>query len=69
MLISVAIKNYKIYKNLQYIPISFGSEFSAFLGPNGVGKTSIFEALDKFFNGGDWIFNNDSKKLLMNQHL
>ena len=63
MLISVAIKNYKIYKNLQYIPISFGSEFSAFLGPNGVGKTSIFEALDKFFNGGDWIFNNDSKKI------
>lgn len=62
MLIGAAIKNYKVYKNLQYVPISFGSEFSAFLGPNGIGKTSIFEALDKFFNGGDWSVNSDAKK-------
>lgn len=63
MLIGAAIKNYKVYKNLQYIPISSGFEFSAFLGPNGIGKTSIFEALDKFFNGGEWVINNESKKI------
>lgn len=62
MLLGIALKNYKVYKNLQYIPISSGASFSAFLGPNGIGKTSIFEALDRFFNGGDWINNNETKK-------
>lgn len=61
MILGAAVKNYKVYKNLQYIPISFGSSFSSFLGPNGIGKTSIFEIIDRFFNGGDWIFNNESK--------
>lgn len=62
MIIGLAIKNYKTYKSLQYIPVSNGSSFSSFLGPNGIGKTSIFEALDIFFNGGEWIINNTSKK-------
>lgn len=62
MLLGMGLKNYKVYKTLQYIPISLGASFSAFLGPNGIGKTSIFEALDRFFNGGDWINNNESKK-------
>lgn len=62
MIIGLALKNYKTYKNLHYIPISYGSSFSSFLGPNGVGKTSIFEALDKFFYGGEWVINNESKR-------
>ena len=62
MILGVAIRNYKVYKKLQYVPISFGSAFSSFLGPNGIGKTSIFEVLDRFFNGGDWSPNNESKK-------
>lgn len=62
MLLGIGLKNYKVYKNLQYIPISSGASFTAYLGPNGIGKTSIFEALDRFFNGGEWISNNESKK-------
>lgn len=62
MLLGIGLKNYKVYKNVQYIPISLGASFSAYLGPNGIGKTSIFEALDRFFNGGDWIINNEIKK-------
>lgn len=62
MLLGIGLKNYKVYKNVQYVPISLGASFSAFLGPNGIGKTSIFEALDRFFNGGDWIINNEAKK-------
>jgi Fe-S cluster assembly ATPase SufC len=62
MILGIGLKNYKIYKNVQYIPISLGASFSAFLGPNGIGKTSIFEAIDRFFNGGDWIVNNEAKK-------
>lgn len=61
MLIGVAIKNYKIYNNIQYIPISSGQRFSSYLGANGTGKTSIFEALDRFFNGGEWSINNENK--------
>ncbi len=62
MLLGMGLKNYKVYKNVQFIPISSGASFTAYLGPNGIGKTSIFEALDKFFNGGEWIANNESKK-------
>lgn len=62
MLLGIGLKNYKVYKNLQFIPISSGASFTAYLGPNGIGKTSIFEALDRFFNGGEWIANNESKK-------
>nr|WP_255435138.1 AAA family ATPase [Rhodoferax sp. BLA1] len=62
MLLGIGLKNYKVYKNIQFIPISSGASFTAYLGPNGIGKTSIFEALDRFFNGGDWITNNESKK-------
>lgn len=62
MLLGIGLKNYKVYRNVQYIPISLGASFSAYLGPNGIGKTSIFEALDRFFNGGDWIINNETKK-------
>lgn len=62
MLLGIGLKNYKVYKNIQFIPISSGASFTAYLGPNGIGKTSIFEALDRFFNGGEWIANNESKK-------
>lgn len=62
MLLGMGLKNYKVYKNVQFIPVSSGASFSAYLGPNGIGKTSIFEALDRFFNGGEWIVNNDSKR-------
>ena len=62
MLLGIGLKNYKVYKNVQFIPISSGASFTAYLGPNGIGKTSIFEALDRFFNGGEWIANNESKK-------
>ncbi|MFM9900987.1 MAG: AAA family ATPase [Polaromonas sp.] len=62
MILGIGLRNYKVYKTQQYIPISSGQRFSAFLGPNGIGKTSIFEALDRFFNGGEWIISNESKK-------
>lgn len=50
MIISVQLKHYKVYKNINYIPISDGNNFNAYIGQNGIGKTSILCALDKFFN-------------------
>lgn len=64
MIVGLILKDYKVYRNINIIPISFGEEFSAFLGANGIGKTSIFDALDKFFNGGDWSINHEAKSKL-----
>lgn len=58
MILFVSIKNFKKYKNTCLIPVSYGYKFSAYLGPNGIGKTSIFEALNYFFNSTEWISNN-----------
>ena len=50
MIIGIFLKNYKVYDGLKFIPLSNGSYFSALFGPNGVGKSSVLEALDTFFN-------------------
>ncbi|CZE48026.1 AAA family ATPase [Campylobacter geochelonis] len=54
MIIGILLKNYKIYGGLNYIPISTKHRFSAYIGDNGVGKSSILEALDTYFNGKEW---------------
>ncbi|WP_081062546.1 AAA family ATPase [Burkholderia cepacia] len=61
MLVGLFLRHYKIYKNINFVPISTGSGLAAFLGQNGVGKSSILDALDKFFNGGDWSINAQAK--------
>lgn len=62
MIIGIFLRNIKIYSNTNYIPISNGDTFSGFVGNNGIGKSSILEALDCFFNGRDWIFSTSTKK-------
>ena len=48
MIIGVILRNFKTYKNINYIPLSNGESFSGFIGANGIGKSSILEALDCF---------------------
>ena len=50
MIISLQLRHYRIYKNIHYIPITHGDKFTTYIGQNGIGKTSILCALDKFFN-------------------
>lgn len=57
MLVGLFIRHYKSYKNINFIPITTGASFTAYLGANGAGKSSILDALDKFFNGGEWSIN------------
>ena len=52
MLVGLFLRHYKTYRNINFIPISTGFSFTAYMGANGVGKSSILDALDKFFNGG-----------------
>jgi len=57
MIVSLFLRNYKVYQNINYIPISNSEKFCTLLGDNGVGKSSVLEALDSFFNGKSWNFN------------
>ena len=58
MIIGLILRNFKVYKNLNFIPLSNGASFSGIIGVNGVGKSSVLEALDCFFNDtAQWIDN------------
>ncbi|WP_298989612.1 AAA family ATPase [uncultured Campylobacter sp.] len=54
MLVGILLKNYKIYGGVKYIPVTTNHNFIAYIGDNGVGKSSILEALDTYFNGREW---------------
>ena len=61
MILGVILRNFKIYKSITYIPISNLNHFCGLIGKNGIGKSSILEALDYYFNNkgamakSDWI--------------
>lgn len=58
------LRHYGIYKNINYIPLSDGENFTSLIGENGVGKSSILDALDKFFNhkdSKDWVINKQAQ--------
>ncbi|KHL75045.1 hypothetical protein PpSQ1_07310 [Pseudomonas putida] len=50
MLFGVFLKGIKTYSNLTYIPLSNGMPFCGIAGPNGIGKSTVLEAIDFFFN-------------------
>jgi predicted ATPase len=58
MIIGLFLRNYKTYQNINYIPLSKGKLFSAIVGENGSGKSSILEALNSFFNGFEWNYDH-----------
>src|SRR5690606_518125 len=64
MIISIFLRHFKIYKGINYLPLSEGIGFSSIIGENGCGKSSILEALDCCFNkkgASDWPINNEAK--------
>ncbi len=64
MITSLFLRHFKIYKGITFIPISEGSGFSSLIGENGVGKSSVLEALEFAINrknNSDWPVNNDAK--------
>ncbi|GAA4271931.1 AAA family ATPase [Aquimarina gracilis] len=64
MIISLIIRHYKVYKGINYLPLSDGTKFSSILGENGAGKSSILESFDCFFNKkpfSDWSINYEAK--------
>ncbi|MCY1264116.1 AAA ATPase domain protein [compost metagenome] len=62
MIVATLIRNYKTYQGINYIPLSGGKLFSALVGENGSGKSSILEALDSFFNAREWSIHHSLTK-------
>ena len=64
VLIGLFLKGIKSYENTIFIPtVKNNKPFSFFIGENGVGKSSILEALDIFFNKTrEWNINKNIKK-------
>lgn len=62
MIAGVFLRNYKTYQGINYVPITDEDKFCGLVGDNGIGKSSVLESLDTFFNGKPWNFNTVTKK-------
>ncbi|MFW4918935.1 AAA family ATPase [Pseudomonas aeruginosa] len=62
MISALLLRNFKTYQGINYIALSNGSSFSALVGENGAGKSSVLEALNSFFNNADWNYNHNLSK-------
>ena len=60
----VFLRHYKVYQGVYFIPIcnDYKNQYSIFVGNNAVGKSSIMEGLNTFFNGGVWNKNKSGKR-------
>ena len=60
MIIGLFLKHVKAYKGINFIPIGYNHNFVSYIGENGVGKSSILEALDSFFNDKPYSINKSA---------
>jgi predicted ATP-dependent endonuclease of OLD family len=62
MIIGAIIRTFKTYRGINYVPLTYGQNFCGIVGNNGIGKSSVLEALDCFFNNKPWNYNISTKK-------
>jgi ABC-type Na+ transport system ATPase subunit NatA len=62
MIVGVFLRYYKTYQGINYAPLTDEDQFCGLVGENGIGKSSILEALDTFFNSRPWNFNTVTKR-------
>lgn len=63
MILGAILRNYKCYSGIHYIPFYENKEqnLNVIIGDNGVGKSTILEALNSLFNEGtSWIVNSEA---------
>lgn len=60
MIIGLFLRHIKAYKGINFIPIGHNYNFVSYIGENGVGKSSILEALDSFFNNKSYSINKSA---------
>lgn len=62
MIVALYLRHFKTYKGIKYIPISNGEYFSSYIGENGIGKSSILEAIGTIFKPNkEWNINQQAK--------
>ena len=62
MIVGIFLRYFKTYSGNHYIPLSSGSQFCGIVGNNGIGKSSVLEALDSFINNKPWNINSSFKR-------
>ncbi|ALQ07257.1 hypothetical protein D172_003800 [Pseudoalteromonas sp. Bsw20308] len=60
MIIGLFIRHIKAYKGITFVPIGSKYKFVSYVGENGVGKSSILEALDSYFNNKPYPINKSA---------
>jgi predicted ATP-dependent endonuclease of OLD family len=60
MIVGLYIRHIKAYKGITFVPIGTKYKFVSYVGENGVGKSSILEALDSFFNNKPYPINKSA---------
>lgn len=60
MIIGLFLRHIKAYKGITYIPISYEHNFVSYIGENGIGKSSILESLNSFFNNKPYPINKSA---------
>jgi predicted ATPase len=66
MIIGVILKYIKTYQGINYIPITSKDKFCGLVGNNGIGKSTVLEAFDCFFNDKTWNLNVTTKRSGLN---
>lgn len=61
MIVGIFLRNFKTYKSINYIPITDEDRFCGLIGNNGIGKSSVLEAIDCFFNEKPWNYHKAAK--------
>ncbi len=62
MIIGLYLRYIKTYTGINYVPLSNGTSFTGLVGNNGIGKSSVLEALNSLFNNSPWNFNTTVRK-------
>lgn len=62
MIVGIFLRYIKTYQGINYIPLTDEDKFCGLVGNNGIGKSSVLEALDCFFNDKRWNLNIVTKK-------
>ncbi|MBF8222290.1 AAA family ATPase [Halomonas sp. 328] len=63
MFLAVLLKNYKVFHKNFLVQLSKpGQSFSSVIGRNGVGKSTVLEAIDTVLNSREWVPNNRYSK-------
>ncbi len=62
MIVGTFLRYFKTYQGVNYIPITDEDRFCGLIGKNGIGKSSVLESLDTFFNSKPWNFHTAAKR-------